>query len=99
MSTAIHIRISPKPKIIIKTAPINKSNPAVENKPVPDFSATCLRERLRRKVAIIANTQRMTKIIIAAEMKGIKSVNEMFAVFGVVPESDEMVDQSPFQLG
>jgi len=36
---------------------------------------------------------------IAAVMNGIKSPKEMLLVFGVMPESDIMVDQSPFQLG
>ena len=41
----------------------------------------------------------MTIINIAAVMKGITSPKPMLLVFGVIPENDEMVVQSPFQLG
>lgn len=99
ISVAIHNRSRPSPKAMISTAPIKSSNPVVENNPTFVLAESCLSERLTKKVAIIANTQSVTRTTIAAVMKGITSPKEMLLMFGVIPENDEMVDQSPFQLG
>jgi len=47
------------PKIMINTAPMSSSNPAVENKPTPDFAESVRSERLIKNVAIMADIQRI----------------------------------------
>ncbi len=81
------------------TAPINSSVPAVENSPTFVFDASCLSERLMKKAVIIANTQSVANTNIAAVMNGIMSPKPMLFVFGIIPERDVIVVQSPFQLG
>lgn len=56
-SAEIQIRINPMPNRMINTAPIRSSNPAVENKPTPDFIESVLSERLTKNAEIIENTQ------------------------------------------
>jgi len=88
ISVAIHNRSRPNPKAMIRTAPIRSSIPVVENNPTFVLVESCLSERLTKKVANIANTKSMTRITIAAVMKGITSPKVMLLVFGVMPESD-----------
>jgi len=55
----IHIRRKPT-NIIVRTAPIRSSNPAVPNRPTPDFDASIPSVFRYNKAVIIANAKRMT---------------------------------------
>lgn len=81
---------------MINTEPISMSNPAVENKPTPDFTESEISERRTKKVAMIANTQRTRRAAKSPARKGKNASTEKFAGSGVNPESEV---QSPFQLG
>jgi hypothetical protein len=95
-SAEIQIRINPMPKRMINTAPMSSSNPAVENKPTPDFAESVPSERLIKNAASIENTQRIMNTTINPVRKGIMLSRVIFDVLGVRPES---AVQSPFQSG
>jgi len=94
----IQINSSPM-RTIVRTAPINKSNPAVENHPTDVFEETILRDRLSKNIVIIANIHRIARTAIAPTMNGTMSEKLMLLVFGVMPDRDERLDQLPSQLG
>ena len=96
ISAEIQIRISPIPTRMINTAPMSSSNPAVENKPTPDFSESVPKERLKKNAAIIENTQRISNTVKIPTMKGAILSIEIFVGSGVRPES---AVKSPFQSG
>jgi len=71
--------------MIVRTAPINNSSPAVENSLTDVFDEDCSSERLTKNAVIIANIHRMTKTTIAATMKGSTSERLILLVIGVMP--------------
>jgi len=84
------------PKRMINTAPMRSSNPAVENKPTPDFTESVPSERLTKNAAIIEDTQRIISIAKIPARKGVMLSRDKFDGLGVKPES---AVQSPFQSG
>jgi len=84
------------PKRTINTAPMSSSNPAVENKPTPDFAESVPSERLIKNAAIIEDIQRIMSTAKIPARKGIMLSRVIFDVLGVRPES---AVQSPFQSG
>ena len=84
------------PKPMINTEPMSISNPAVENKPTPDFAEREISERRTKKVAIIANTQRIRRVAKIPARKVPMASKVMLDTSGVKPES---AVQSPFQPG
>ncbi len=89
-STATHIRMAPT-KIIIKNAPINSSKAPVENKPTLAFDDKVLSDRLAKKAATIAKTQRTTSTKNTAPNIDATALAVMFEVFGVMLLNDEIV--------
>jgi hypothetical protein len=83
INAAIQTSIAPKPNAIMSIAPIRNSKPAVANKPVPEWNATCLNERLMKKAAIIAKIQTTTKISSMPVSKGINAEGSRLLVSGV----------------
>jgi len=81
---------------MINAAPMSSSNPAVENKPTPDFAESVSSERLTKNAAAIENTQRIMNTEKTPARKGIMLFRERFEGLGVRPES---AVQSPFQFG
>ena len=97
-STAIHIRIMPI-KIIVRNAPMSSSKDPVENKLMLAFDERVLSDRLAKKAATIAKTHRTTMTKNIAPNADVTSLIDMFVVTGVIPRSDEIVDQLPFHDG
>ena len=85
------------PIAMINTAPMSINNPAVENKPTPDFTEREISERRTKKVAMIANTQRIMRVAKIPARIGPMASKVMFDGSGVKPEI--AVQSSPFQLG
>lgn len=83
INAAIQISIAPKPNAMMSTAPIRNSNPAVANKPVPEWNATCLSDRLTKNAAIMAKIQTTTMISSIPVKKGINAAGSRLVVFGV----------------
>ena len=81
------------PKRMINTAPMSNSNPAVENKPTPDFAESFTSERLIKNAAIIEDTQRIINTAKIPVRKGVMLSRDKFDGLGVKPES---AVQSPF---
>ena len=81
---------------MINAAPMSSSNPAVENKPTPDFADSVFSERLTKNAVIIENTQRIMNTVKILARKGKMLFRERFEGLGVRPES---ALQSPFQFG
>jgi len=84
------------PKRMINTVPMSSSNPAVENKPTPDFAESVPKERLIKNAAIIEHIQRIINTAKSPARKGAMLSREIFDGSGVRPES---AVQSPFQSG
>jgi hypothetical protein len=84
------------PTRMINTAPMRSSNPAVENKPTPDFAASVPNERLTKNAAIIEDTQRIMNTAKIPARIGTMFSRDKFDGLGVKPES---AVQSPFQSG
>ena len=95
-SAEIQIRINPMPKRTINAAPMNISNPAVENKPTPDFAESVPSERLIKNAAIMPVIQIMMNIARSPARNGKILSRDKFDGSGVRPES---VAQSPFHPG
>ena len=97
-STAIHINSMPI-ITIVRTAPMISSRAAVENKPTCDLVERLFSERRAKKAQIMMKIHRIRNTAIIPSMKGKTSLGPMFVVFGVMPDSEEIVDQLPFQDG
>ena len=80
----------------IKTAPINISSPAVENRPIPDFSESLPKDLLMKNAAIIAKTHRISRTVKIPIINGAMLSKEMLVGSGFRPER---AAQSPFQSG
>jgi len=78
---------------------MNNSRAAVENKPTLAFAERAFSDRLAKKAAIMVKIQSTTNTKNSALIIGMASLAVMFEVLGVKPESDEIVDQLPFQDG
>ncbi len=92
------IQIRTKPiKIIVRTAPISSSRPAVPNRPTPDFDASVPSDFRYRKAVRIANAKRMTtammtppssfKIVSKAVSSVSTVVHSVASVQSVIPRS------------
>ena len=82
--------------MIVNTAPISNSNPAVPNKPTPAFAESEFSDFLMNIATIIAVKKRITSITRNAVRKGIIAVGSIAVKSGVKPVSD---DKSPFHVG
>ena len=97
-NTAIHIRSRPM-IIIVRNAPIISNRDAVENKPTPVFVESIFSERLAKIAQTMMVIQIITNTASTPPTIGPISLRDRFEVLGVMLESDEIVDQLPFQDG
>ena len=81
-NAAIHIRMKPM-KIIVRNAPMSSSKPPVENNPTLVFVERVFSDRLAKKAATIAKTQRITRTKNTAPIMDVTSPWVMFDVCAV----------------
>ena len=84
----IHIRRKPI-AIMVRTAPINISSPAVPNKPAPVFEESRLRDLLKKNAARMANTKSTTRMTTRAVIRVMKVLDAKFMSWAM--SSDDTV--------
>ena len=85
--------------IIVSAAPIIIRRDAVENKPTLDLVERVLSDFLTKTAQMIRKIYRIRRTATTPSRSGTILLKLKFDVCGVMPESDEIDESFPFQVG